>query len=461
MAMPIFEPIGSGPQSFRIGIVDDNPIVQRILVKILEKNLGVTVPKEDLFSDGLSVLDALGKRRFDLILLDIDLPILDGYETVLRIRGGGSLSSRTQNLSPVQGTGKGKTTFKDEAKLESMSADVPPTNPIIDGSPRLPNSTRRPSAPHPSSLMPRTRSGSRDEDTLTSLSQQVKQRNPRTLVSTPMDAAPLKPIRKNIPPIAKDEDSLLATRTNQQAKTKAGSKAAEAIRRAIASGVDEDVDLDISGDEGELDDAPGPTLEEQIRDLSSRIRTSNRSIPIICITANTLYEQRLKYMQGGMDEVLTKPFNPNTITSVISRFMEQVRPSTPKIVRARRPSITTALLELIDQHDPDSPTRLHAAEKYIDAEHVDNMYKARVAGPNCPQIMSNVPRPPPSGLPPLKVSHESGQYGSPESVRQRKGSLGACLGEGTPQMQHPRRDSTRKRAMSLVHAKHDGKLYSG
>ncbi|TPX63177.1 hypothetical protein SpCBS45565_g06818 [Spizellomyces sp. 'palustris'] len=461
MAMPIFEQIGSGPQSFRIGIVDDNPIVQRILVKILEKNLGVTVPKEDLFSDGLSVLDALGKRRYDLILLDIDLPILDGYETVVRIRGGGSLSSRTQKLSIVHGTGKGKTTFKDEGKSELMSPDVPPTNPIIDGSPRLPNSARRPSAPHPSPLMKRTRSGIREEDALTSLSQQVKQRNPKSLVSTAVDAAALKPIRKNFHQIATDDDSLLATRTNQHARTNAGSKAAEAIRRAIASGVDEDVDLEINGDEGELDDAPGPTLEEQIRDLSSRIRTSNRSIPIICITANTLYEQRLKYMQVGMDEVLTKPFNANTITSVISRFMEQVRPSTPKIVRARRPSITTALLELIDQHDPDSPNRLHAAEKYIDAEHVDNKLKAREGGAKCPQIMSNAPRQAPSELPPLKVSHETGQYGSPESVRQRKGSLAMYLGEGTPQMQPPRRDNTRKRAMSLVQTKYDGKMYSG
>ena len=43
--------------------------------------------------DGAEALDAVAKRRPDLILMDIQLPILDGYETTRRLKANPFLKS--------------------------------------------------------------------------------------------------------------------------------------------------------------------------------------------------------------------------------------------------------------------------------------------------------------------------------------------------------------------------------
>ncbi|TPX67396.1 hypothetical protein SpCBS45565_g03828 [Spizellomyces sp. 'palustris'] len=73
-------------ENVRVAIVDDNPIMQQIMVKALHKYMHVRVTPEDVFTDGLSLLKALAMWRYDLILLDIEMPIMDGLQATLRIR---------------------------------------------------------------------------------------------------------------------------------------------------------------------------------------------------------------------------------------------------------------------------------------------------------------------------------------------------------------------------------------
>ncbi|KND04555.1 uncharacterized protein SPPG_00279 [Spizellomyces punctatus DAOM BR117] len=73
-------------ENVRVAIVDDNPIMQQIMVKALHKYMHVRVAPEDVFTDGLSLLKALAMWRYDLILLDIEMPIMDGLQATLRIR---------------------------------------------------------------------------------------------------------------------------------------------------------------------------------------------------------------------------------------------------------------------------------------------------------------------------------------------------------------------------------------
>ncbi|KAJ3006317.1 hypothetical protein HKX48_000194 [Thoreauomyces humboldtii] len=73
---------------FRIAIVDDNFINQKILCKQLRTYLGLTVPPCDIFNNGKLLLDRLADTCYDLILLDIEMPVLDGMETCVRIRSG-------------------------------------------------------------------------------------------------------------------------------------------------------------------------------------------------------------------------------------------------------------------------------------------------------------------------------------------------------------------------------------
>ncbi len=72
-------------QSFisgRILLVEDNEVNQEVAVALLE-GWGL-VP--DLAEDGLEALNALRKQRYDLVLMDIQMPNLDGLQTTAALR---------------------------------------------------------------------------------------------------------------------------------------------------------------------------------------------------------------------------------------------------------------------------------------------------------------------------------------------------------------------------------------
>ncbi|WP_105255069.1 ATP-binding protein [Pseudoalteromonas sp. T1lg75] len=72
------EPMSSLQQvrfdGFRVLVAEDNPINQRVITKFLEKQ-GVAV---HLVENGEQAIDAEAKQAFDLILMDIQMPVMDG-----------------------------------------------------------------------------------------------------------------------------------------------------------------------------------------------------------------------------------------------------------------------------------------------------------------------------------------------------------------------------------------------
>ena len=68
----------------RILIAEDNPVNQKLISHLLIR-FGY---RPDTTGNGAECLDALRARPYDLVLMDCQMPEMDGYEATLRIRRG-------------------------------------------------------------------------------------------------------------------------------------------------------------------------------------------------------------------------------------------------------------------------------------------------------------------------------------------------------------------------------------
>jgi CheY-like chemotaxis protein len=69
------------PQN-RVLLAEDNIFNQKVAVAMLKK-FGLSA---DVASNGEQVLDQLSQTNYGLILMDCDMPKMDGYEATLKIR---------------------------------------------------------------------------------------------------------------------------------------------------------------------------------------------------------------------------------------------------------------------------------------------------------------------------------------------------------------------------------------
>ncbi len=67
----------------RVLVVEDTPVNQKITMRLLER-LGCDV---ELACDGREALASFRAATFDLVLMDCQMPGMDGYETTTVIRG--------------------------------------------------------------------------------------------------------------------------------------------------------------------------------------------------------------------------------------------------------------------------------------------------------------------------------------------------------------------------------------
>ena len=65
-------------------IIDDEPLAQAALVNVLRAR--VDIEDFDTASDAVEALEKLGKTSYDVLLLDINMPEMSGFELLDRLQ---------------------------------------------------------------------------------------------------------------------------------------------------------------------------------------------------------------------------------------------------------------------------------------------------------------------------------------------------------------------------------------
>lgn len=119
------ETLGQGEEldlpGLRVLVTDDNPVNLAVARAILEAS-GLEV---EVAAHGAEALDKLRGARFDLVLMDVRMPVMDGIEAVGRIRAGQAGDAEVPIIALTADGAPGE-----QARLKSLGFDALQSKPI-------------------------------------------------------------------------------------------------------------------------------------------------------------------------------------------------------------------------------------------------------------------------------------------------------------------------------------------
>jgi two-component system chemotaxis response regulator CheY len=97
----------------KILVVDDSMVIRKIVIKAVEVDGHETVQAEN----GLEAFDLFQADKFDLIITDINMPIMNGFEFSKKVRSDESVNSEVPIIVL-------STEFSDDMKTEGKALGV-------------------------------------------------------------------------------------------------------------------------------------------------------------------------------------------------------------------------------------------------------------------------------------------------------------------------------------------------
>jgi two-component system chemotaxis response regulator CheY len=102
-------------------VVEDSPTMRQLIVFALHRIRGLTVVEAD---DGVDALRKLSVQKLDIILTDINMPIMDGLKLVKRVRSDEALKAIPIIIITTEGADE------DRQRAISLGANAYITKPI-------------------------------------------------------------------------------------------------------------------------------------------------------------------------------------------------------------------------------------------------------------------------------------------------------------------------------------------
>tara|TARA_R110002072_G_scaffold1983_5_gene16213 strand:- start:11444 stop:14230 length:2787 start_codon:yes stop_codon:yes gene_type:complete len=279
----LVEPALSAPRpesicNGRILVAEDNPVNQRVVSSILKRSDFEVV----IVDDGKQALDAFLNDTFDLVLMDCQMPIMDGLEATRLIRNAehervasSSLPSRIPIVALTANTEEGFSDKCFEAGMDRFLSKPCRKQPLLE------------------TLFDLLGTKSDASETVI-----------RVLVA---DDSPIN---------RKVAESVLGRAGYELVMVENGQEAVEAVEAQSFSIVLMDCQMPV------LD---GLDATRQIRQLEADGKLAAgmpHRLPIVALTGNSHENDRMDVLDAGMDRHVAKPFRPTELLAVVAEFVK-------------------------------------------------------------------------------------------------------------------------------------------